>query len=76
MPEAILGLMILALLVERFLSAHAHDVETQRLVNAVLAKTPGELALMNRSIDPPVAYLPRPSDPELEGFEGQAGLGG
>lgn len=73
MSEAILGFVILALLVERYFADRNHQRETQKLVNAVLAKTPGELALLNREPERAlVAARPEPSP--LDGFEGQAGL--
>lgn len=73
MPEAILGLVIVALLVERYFADRNHQRETQRLVNAVLAKTPGELALLNREMES-VPVSPRPEPSSIDGFEGQAGL--
>ena len=71
MTEAILGLVIVALLVERYLSSRAHEAETGRLIAAALAKTPGEYSMMVQAEEP--RRLPVPSELP-EGFTGIAGL--
>ena len=73
MSEAILGLVIVALLVERYLSSRAHAQETSRLITAAIAKTPGEFVMMTQAEEP--RRLPTPSELP-DGFVGQAGLGG
>ncbi len=73
----VLGAVIAALLVERAYSNRAHAAETARLTNAVIAKTAGELHLLDEF------WRPAPSDPPRrgpnpapvpDGFEGIAGL--
>ncbi len=74
MPEVILGLVIVALLVERYFSNRAQAAERIRLTNALVARTPGDLVALNRDV--PRGTVPREPRPTLDGFEGQAGLGG
>ncbi len=70
MAEVILGLVIAALLVERYFSNRAQAAERVRLTNALVAKTPGELVALNR--DP--VTVPREPRPMPDGFDGQIGL--
>lgn len=48
MTEILLGVVIVALLVERFMLARAHARERTRLTNAVIAKHGGELIAIDR----------------------------
>lgn len=76
---AILGLVILALLVERFLSERAHAREIGTLTNAVIAKNAGEKRMLDEFwVDQGPKEAPyAPPQPVIpDGFEGQAGLGG
>lgn len=73
MTETILGLVIVALLVERFWSNRTHMIERARLTNAVIAKTPSE----KRMLDEVAPFVPPRRQPEpsmIDGFEGIAGL--
>ena len=73
MSTAVLGVVIVALLVERFFSARTHAAELARLNNAVIAKTPAELRMLNEvAPDAPARKLPEPS--KIDGFVGQVGL--
>lgn len=73
MLEVVLGLVVIALLVERFLSNRSHDAEIARLTNAVVAKTAGELHMLDEmwTPEPPAKRDPKPLP---DGFVGQAGL--
>lgn len=73
MTEAILGLVIVALLVERFWSARTHMVEVARLTNAVVAKTPAEKRMLDE-VAPYVAPRKQPEPSKIDGFEGIVGL--
>ena len=73
MSTVVLGLVIVALLAERFLSNRTHAAEIARLNNAVIAKTPAELRMLNEvAPDAPVRKMPEPS--KIDGFVGQVGL--
>lgn len=74
MTEAILAVVIVALLVERFFSNRTHAVEIARLNNAIIARTPAEKRMLD---DVLVASRPAKREPEpskIDGFVGQAGL--
>ncbi len=64
--DAILAVIALALLVERFLAENRWTTERERLVNRIIAKTPSEVRLL----DAPHRDLPRQPDPmaDLEGY--------
>ncbi len=75
----ICGLVIVALLVERYFSNRAHTAETARLTNAVIAKTAGELHMLDefwRTPAPPDpgARQGPPASSVPDGFTGIAGL--
>ena len=73
MPEVILGLVIVALLTERYFTSRTHARELSRLTTAVLAKTPGEYVMMAQADEPTPHRDPEPSTIP-DGFVGQAGL--
>lgn len=73
MTEAILAVVIVALLVERFFSNRTHALEIARLNNAVVARTPAEKRMLDEVLVAPRApKMPEPS--RIDGFEGIAGL--
>lgn len=75
MTYAVLAVVIVALLVERYLSARAHATETARLTNAVIAKTAGELHLLDSTpLAPPATVHRGEPSPLPDGFAGIAGL--
>lgn len=73
MLEAILGVVVVALLVERFFSNRAHDVEVARLTNAVVAKSAGELHMLDENWTPEPTPVREPKSLP-DGFVGQAGM--
>lgn len=73
MTEAILAVVIVALLVERYLSNRAHATEIARLNNAIIAKTPAEKRMLDEMVPgAPPRRQPEPS--RIDGFDGQVGL--
>lgn len=73
----ILGLVIGALLLERFFSNRSHSAETARLTNAVIAKTAGELHMLDEFWRAPASdSVDRQGSPSVlpDGYTGQAGL--
>lgn len=73
----VLGLVIGALLIERFLSERAHAHEVSTLTNAVIAKNAGEKRMLDEfwAADGPKEAPYSPPQPITpEGYEGQAGL--
>lgn len=67
MPDVVAVMLVTALAVERVIAEYLHARERRYLVNAAIAKTPGEL----RMLDKPekrrkVAELP-------DGYDGQVG---
>lgn len=76
---AILGVVIVALLIERYLSNRAHAEEVVRLTSAVIAKNAGELRMMDEVWKPKDTFVPdgwTPPEPTglPDGYEGQAGI--
>ena len=73
----VLGLVIAALLVERYLSNRSHAEEVARLTSAVIVKNAGELRMVDEvwSDRPIVAPDWVPPEPvTIDGYEGQAGI--
>lgn len=71
MPDAIAGLLVLALAAERMFAEWLHARERRYLTNATIAKTPGELRVLEESSR---RRQPKPVQEEIDGFEGQVGL--
>lgn len=58
--EILLGVLVVALLIERFLSERTHAAMTKRLLNMVAASNTAELTALNRVDDPPEVKTPEP----------------
>lgn len=73
---AILAVIVVALLVERYLSNRAHAEEVARLTSAVIVKNAGELRMVDEvwGPAPPEPRVTVPLPEPLDGYEGQAGI--